>query len=120
AIAILRGIKEKYALHHRVDITDQAIVAAVELSSRYMTDRNLPDKAIDLMDSAAARVRTVLDSKPEAMDRLDRRLLQLKVQRQTIKKEEEMTGELNPDTEKQLEKLEEMIEQTQAHAQEMS
>ena len=120
AIAILRGIKEKYALHHRVDITDQAIVSAVELSSRYMTDRNLPDKAIDLMDSAAARVRTVLDSKPEAMDRLDRRLLQLKVQRQTIKKEEEMTGELNPDTEKQLEKLEEMIEQTQSQSHEMS
>lgn len=116
AIAILRGIKEKYALHHGVEITDQALVSAVELSSRYITDRNLPDKAIDLMDSAAARVRTVLDSKPEVLDRLERRLLQLKVQRQTIKKEEEVAGELSASTMEQLEKLETMISENEAQA----
>ena len=106
AVAILRGIKDRYALHHGVDITDSAIVAAVELSSRYITDRQLPDKAIDLMDAAAARVRTVLDSKPEEMDRLDRRLVQLKVQRETLKKEEVVKGELDEDTQKRLQKIE--------------
>ena len=88
-IAILRGLKEKYAAHHRVEITDSAIVSAVELSSRYVPDRRLPDKAIDLLDGAAARVRMALDSKPEEIDRLERRILQLQLQEQALKKEEE-------------------------------
>lgn len=116
AIAIMRGIKDKYALHHGVDITDQALVAAVQLSSRYMTDRNLPDKAIDLMDSAAARVRTMLDSKPESIDRLERRLVQLKVQREGLKKEEILKGELDEDTRKHLRTLEAQIDQCEQQA----
>src|SRR5215468_7463231 len=86
-IAILRGLQEKYELHHGVDITDPAIVAAAELSHRYITDRFLPDKAIDLIDEAAARIKMEIDSKPEAMDRLDRRLIQLKIEREAVKKE---------------------------------
>src|SRR5512139_958901 len=86
-IAILRGLQERYEIHHGVDITDPAIVAAAELSHRYITDRFLPDKAIDLMDEAAARIRMEIDSKPEAMDRLDRRLIQLKIEREAVKKE---------------------------------
>jgi len=86
-IAILRGLQEKYELHHGVDITDPAIVAAAELSHRYITDRFLPDKAIDLVDEAAARVKMEIDSKPEAMDRLDRRLIQLKIEREAVKRE---------------------------------
>lgn len=86
-IAILRGLKEKYELHHAVDITDPAIVAAVTLSHRYITDRMLPDKAIDLMDEAASRIRLEIDSKPEEMDRLERRLIQLKIEREALKKE---------------------------------
>jgi ATP-dependent Clp protease ATP-binding subunit ClpB len=86
-IAILRGLQEKYELHHGVDITDPAIVAAAELSHRYVTDRFLPDKAIDLIDEAAARIKMEIDSKPEAMDRLDRRLIQLKIEREAVKKE---------------------------------
>jgi ATP-dependent Clp protease ATP-binding subunit ClpB len=86
-IAILRGLKERYEIHHGVDITDPAIVAAAELSHRYITDRFLPDKAIDLVDEAAARIRMEIDSKPEAMDRLDRRLIQLKIEREVVKKE---------------------------------
>jgi ATP-dependent Clp protease ATP-binding subunit ClpB len=88
-IAILRGLQEKYEVHHGVDITDPAIVAAAELSHRYITDRFLPDKAIDLIDEAAARIRMEIDSKPEAMDRLDRRLIQLKIEREAIKKEKD-------------------------------
>ncbi|WP_341678907.1 ATP-dependent chaperone ClpB [Niveibacterium sp. SC-1] len=88
-IAILRGLQEKYELHHGVDITDPAIVAAAELSHRYITDRFLPDKAIDLIDEAAARIRMEIDSKPEAMDRLDRRLIQLKIEREAVKKEKD-------------------------------
>jgi ATP-dependent Clp protease ATP-binding subunit ClpB len=88
-IAILRGLQEKYELHHGVDITDPAIVAAAELSHRYITDRFLPDKAIDLIDEAAARVKMEIDSKPEAMDRLDRRLIQLKIEREAVKKEKD-------------------------------
>src|SRR5881394_878228 len=88
-IAILRGLKEKYALHHKVEITDPAIVAAAELSHRYITDRFLPDKAIDLIDEAAARIKMEIDSKPEAMDRLDRRIIQLKIEREAIKKEKD-------------------------------
>ncbi|NIP72869.1 MAG: ATP-dependent chaperone ClpB [Gammaproteobacteria bacterium] len=86
-IAILRGLKEKYEVHHGVEITDPAIVAAATLSHRYITDRNLPDKAIDLVDEAASRIRMEIDSKPEAMDRLDRRLIQLKIEREALKKE---------------------------------
>ena len=86
-IAILRGLQERYELHHGVEITDPAIVAAAELSHRYITDRFLPDKAIDLIDEAGARIKMEIDSKPEAMDRLDRRLIQLKIEREAVKKE---------------------------------
>jgi len=86
-IAILRGLKERYEIHHAVEITDPAIVAAAMLSHRYITDRNLPDKAIDLIDEAGSRIRMEIDSKPEAMDRLDRRLIQLKIEREALKKE---------------------------------
>src|SRR6266446_4955499 len=88
-IAILRGLKERYEVHHGVEITDPAIVAAAELSHRYITDRFLPDKAIDLIDEAAARIKMEIDSKPEAMDRLDRRLIQLKIEREAVKKEKD-------------------------------
>jgi ATP-dependent Clp protease ATP-binding subunit ClpB len=86
-IAILRGLKERYEVHHGVDITDPAIVAAAMLSHRYITDRQLPDKAIDLVDEAASRIRMEIDSKPEEMDRLDRRIIQLKIEREALKKE---------------------------------
>jgi ATP-dependent Clp protease ATP-binding subunit ClpB len=86
-IAILRGLQERYELHHGVQITDPAIVAAAELSNRYITDRFLPDKAIDLIDEAAARIRMEIDSKPEVMDKLDRRIIQLKIEREAVKKE---------------------------------
>ncbi len=88
-IAILRGLQEKYEVHHGVDITDPAIVAAAELSHRYITDRFLPDKAIDLIDEAASRIKMEIDSKPEAMDKLDRRLIQLKIEREAVKKEKD-------------------------------
>jgi ATP-dependent Clp protease ATP-binding subunit ClpB len=88
-IAILRGLQEKYELHHGVDITDPAIIAAAELSHRYITDRFLPDKAIDLIDEAAARIRMEIDSKPEVMDKLDRRLIQLKIEREAVKREKD-------------------------------
>ena len=88
-IAILRGLQEKYELHHGVDITDPAIVAAAELSHRYITDRFLPDKAIDLIDEAAARIKMEIDSKPESMDKLDRRIIQLKIEREAVKKEKD-------------------------------
>ncbi len=86
-IAILRGLQERYELHHGVDITDPAIVAAVELSNRYITDRFLPDKAIDLIDEAAARVKMEIESKPEPLDKIDRRLIQLKIEREAVRKE---------------------------------
>jgi energy-coupling factor transporter ATP-binding protein EcfA2 len=86
-IAILRGLKERYEVHHGVEITDPAIVAAATLSHRYITDRQLPDKAIDLIDEAAARIRMEIDSKPEEMDKLDRRIIQLKIEREALKKE---------------------------------
>jgi len=88
-IAILRGLQEKYEVHHGVDITDPAIVAAAELSHRYITDRFLPDKAIDLIDEAASRIKMEIDSKPEAMDKLDRRLIQLKIEREAVKREKD-------------------------------
>ena len=89
AIAILRGLQEKYEVHHGVEITDPAIVAAAELSHRYITDRFLPDKAIDLIDEAAAKIKIEIDSKPEAMDKLDRRLIQLKIEREAVKREKD-------------------------------
>jgi ATP-dependent Clp protease ATP-binding subunit ClpB len=88
-IAILRGLQEKYEVHHGVDITDPAIVAAAELSHRYITDRFLPDKAIDLIDEAAAKIKIEIDSKPEVMDKLDRRMIQLKIEREAVKKEKD-------------------------------
>ncbi|MFP3341720.1 ATP-dependent chaperone ClpB [Halomonas sp. SIMBA_159] len=102
-VAILRGLKERYEVHHGVDITDSAIIAAAKLSTRYITDRQLPDKAIDLIDEAASRIRMELDSKPEEMDRLDRRLIQLKMEREALKKE---TDEA---TKKRLEALNQQI-----------
>ncbi len=102
-VAILRGLKERYEVHHGVDITDSAIIAAAKLSARYITDRQLPDKAIDLIDEAASRIRMELDSKPEEMDRLDRRLIQLKMEREALKKE---TDEA---TKKRLEALNQQI-----------
>src|ERR1700738_4573127 len=98
-ISILRGIKEKYELHHGVRITDNAIIAAATLSNRYITDRFLPDKAIDLMDEAASRLRMQVDSKPEAIDELDRRIMQLKIEREALKKE------TDPASQDRLEKL---------------
>ncbi|MDH5389409.1 MAG: ATP-dependent chaperone ClpB [Gammaproteobacteria bacterium] len=86
-VAILRGLKERYEIHHGVDITDPAIVAAATLSHRYISDRQLPDKAIDLIDEAASRIRMEIDSKPEVMDRLDRRIIQLKIEREALKKD---------------------------------
>ena len=86
-IAILRGLKERYEVHHSVAITDSAIIAAARLSQRYITDRQLPDKAIDLIDEAASRIRMEIDSKPESMDRLERRLIQLKIEREAVKKD---------------------------------
>ena len=88
-IAILRGLQEKYEVHHGVEITDPAIVAAAELSHRYITDRFLPDKAIDLIDEAAAKIKIEIDSKPEVMDKLDRRLIQLKIEREAVRKEKD-------------------------------
>ncbi|QAX81772.1 ATP-dependent chaperone ClpB [Candidatus Pseudomonas adelgestsugas] len=103
AIAILRGLKERYEVHHKVSITDGAIIAAARLSRRYITDRQLPDKAIDLVDEAASRIRVEIDSKPEVLDRLDRRLIQLKVESQALKKEEDAAAK------KRLGKLQEEI-----------
>ena len=102
-IAILRGLKERYEVHHKVAITDGAIIAAAKLSHRYITDRQLPDKAIDLIDEAASRIRMEIDSKPEVLDRLERRLIQLKVEAQALKKEEDEAAK------KRLEKLQEEI-----------
>ena len=103
-IAILRGLQEKYEVHHGVEITDPAIVAAAELSNRYITDRFLPDKAIDLIDEAAAKIKIEIDSKPEVMDKLDRRLIQLKIEREAVRKEKDEASQ------KRFELLEEEID----------
>ncbi|WP_114417939.1 ATP-dependent chaperone ClpB [Marinospirillum perlucidum] len=103
AIAILRGLKERYEVHHGVEITDSAVIAAAKLSSRYISDRQLPDKAIDLMDEAASRIRMEIDSKPEEMDKLERRLIQLKIEKEALKKETDAGSK------KRLEQLEEQI-----------
>jgi ATP-dependent Clp protease ATP-binding subunit ClpB len=106
-IAILRGLKERYEVHHGVEITDPAIVAAATLSHRYIADRQLPDKAIDLIDEAASRIRIEIDSKPEAMDRLERRIIQLKIEREALKKEsDEASRKRLQDLEAQLAELE--------------
>ncbi len=106
-IAILRGLKERYAVHHGVEITDPAIVAAATLSHRYIPDRQLPDKAIDLMDEAASRIRMEIDSKPEELDRLERRLIQLKIQREMLKKEKDSESKQRlADLESDVDKLE--------------
>ena len=106
-IAILRGLKERYAVHHGVEITDPAIVAAATLSNRYISDRQLPDKAIDLMDEAASRIRMEIDSKPEEMDRKERRLIQLKIQREALKKEKDAESRQRlADLETEIERLE--------------
>ncbi|QUX97016.1 ATP-dependent chaperone ClpB [Marinomonas sp. CT5] len=94
SIAILRGLKERYEVHHGVDITDSAIIAAAKLSQRYITDRQLPDKAIDLIDEAGSRIRMEMDSKPEDMDRLERRLIQLKIEKEALKKEKDKASKL--------------------------
>ena len=108
SISILRGLKEKYELHHGVRITDSAIVSAATLSNRYITDRYLPDKAIDLMDEAASRLRMEVDSKPEAIDELDRRIIQLKIEREALKKEDDAASRERVETlERELAELEE-------------
>ncbi|RUR11798.1 ATP-dependent chaperone ClpB [Legionella septentrionalis] len=104
-IAILRGLKERYEVHHGVDITDPAIVAAATLSHRYITDRQLPDKAIDLIDEAGSQIRMEIDSKPESLDKLDRRLIQLKIEREALKKENDEASK------KRLEDLEQHIDE---------
>jgi len=105
-VAILRGLKERYEVHHGVDITDSAIIAAAKLSNRYISDRQLPDKAIDLIDEAASRIRMEMDSKPESMDRLDRRLIQLKIEREALKKEEDAAAKQRLETlNEEIEKL---------------
>jgi len=109
-IAILRGLQEKYEVHHGVEITDPAIVAAAELSHRYITDRFLPDKAIDLIDEAAAKVKIEIDSKPEVMDKLDRRLIQLQIEREAVKREKDEASQ------KRLGLLEEQIARLQREA----
>ncbi len=106
-IAILRGLQEKYEVHHGVEITDPAIVAAAELLHRYITDRFLPDKAIDLIDEAAAKIKIEIDSKPEAMDKLDRRLIQLKIEREAVRKEKDEASQ------KRFELIEDEIEKLQ-------
>ncbi|WP_203143980.1 ATP-dependent chaperone ClpB [Marinobacter mangrovi] len=102
-IAILRGLKERYEVHHGVEVTDGAIIAAAKLSHRYITDRQLPDKAIDLVDEAASQIRMEMDSKPEALDRLERRLIQLKIEREALKKETDAASK------KRLEELKDVI-----------
>lgn len=102
-IAILRGLKERYEVHHGVDITDSAIIAAAKLSQRYITDRQLPDKAIDLIDEAGSRIRMEIDSKPEDMDRLERKLIQLKIEREAVKKDKDQSAK------KQLDRLDQEI-----------
>ncbi len=106
-IAILRGLKERYEVHHSVQITDSAIIAAAKLSQRYITDRQLPDKAIDLIDEAASRIRMEIDSKPESMDKLERRLIQLKIEREAVKRDTDSGAK------KQLDQLNKDIEQVE-------
>lgn len=113
-ISILRGLKEKYEVHHGIRITDSAIVAAATLSNRYITDRFLPDKAIDLMDEAASRLRMEVDSKPEALDEIDRKVIQLKIEREALKRETDKASQ------ERLEKLEEELSELETQSGEMT
>ena len=113
-IAILRGLKEKYEVHHGVDITDPAIVSAATLSHRYITDRNLPDKAIDLIDEAASRIRMEIDSKPEAMDKLERRIIKRKIEREAMRKENDQASK------KRLESLQTELEELEREFEELN
>ena len=113
-ISILRGLKEKYEIHHGVRITDGAIVAAATLSNRYIADRFLPDKAIDLIDEASSRLRMVVDSKPEEIDETDRRIIQLKIEREALNRESDL-GARN-----RLEKLEEELSECMAKSAELT
>nr|WP_313429494.1 ATP-dependent chaperone ClpB [Brevundimonas diminuta] len=113
-VSILRGLKEKYEVHHGVSISDSAVVAAATLSNRYITDRFLPDKAIDLIDEAASRVRMAVDSKPEALDEIDRRLVQLKIEREALKKESDSASQ------QRLEKLEDEIADLEGQSDDMT
>lgn len=113
-IAILRGLKERYEVHHGVQITDPALVAATTLSHRYISDRKLPDKAIDLMDEAASRIRMEIDSKPEALDRLERRIIQLKIEREALRKESDDASK------KRLQDLEESLEELETEFSDLS
>jgi ATP-dependent Clp protease ATP-binding subunit ClpB len=113
-ISILRGLKEKYEVHHGVRITDSAIVAAATLSHRYISDRFLPDKAIDLIDEAAARLRMQIDSKPEELDELDRRIIQLKIEREALQKESD------PASRERLERLEQELSEFEQEAAELT
>ena len=109
-IAILRGLKERYEVHHGVEITDPAIIAAATLSYRYITDRQLPDKAIDLIDEAGSQIRMEIDSKPESLDKLERRLIQLKIEREALKKETDLASKKRlADLEKSISELEKTI-----------
>src|SRR6185503_5965187 len=113
-ISILRGLKDRYEQHHGVRISDAAIVAAAQLSHRYITDRFLPDKAIDLMDEAASRLRMQVDSKPEELDEIDRRMLQLKIELEALKKEKD------PASQERVKKLEEEIGMLEARSKELT
>jgi ATP-dependent Clp protease ATP-binding subunit ClpB len=113
-VSILRGLKEKYELHHGVRILDSALVAAATLSNRYITDRFLPDKAIDLMDEASSRLRMQVDSKPEELDELDRRVIQLKIEREALRKE---TDSASKD---RLEKLQKELSELEQKSAEMT
>jgi len=111
-IAILRGLKERYSVHHRVGIKDSAIVAAATLSNRYITDRFLPDKAVDLIDEAASRLKIELDSKPSEIDAIDRRIIQLEIEKQSLKKETDKTAKERRDKiEKELAELKSKVDQ---------
>ncbi|MFX4220911.1 MAG: hypothetical protein ACMVO3_07900 [Thalassobaculum sp.] len=116
-MSILRGLKEKYELHHGVRITDSALVAAANLSNRYITDRFLPDKAIDLVDEAASRRRMEVDSKPEQIDELDRKIIQLKIEREALKKEDDKASQDRLEVlEEELAELEDRLGRTDRRA----
>ena len=115
-IAILRGLKERYEVHHRVRIKDSAIVAAATLSHRYITDRFLPDKAVDLIDEAASRLKIELDSKPSEIDAIDRKIIQLEIEKQSLKKETDKTAKERRDKiEKELAELKSSVDQMKVH-----
>ena len=114
AVAILRGLKEKYEIHHGIRISDEAILAAVQLSDRYITDRFLPDKAIDLMDEAASKVKMEIDSKPEEIDQLDRDLIKLQMEKNVLSKDSDQDEKKNETINKQIQELEEKLKSLNA------